>query len=72
MAEESLEVRDSSIQIFDRFVGVCISENKNILENYKELSLTAAVCILLASKMHETKPLSIVSFKSNHITKSYA
>eukprot|EP01041_Mallomonas_annulata_P007183 gene7183-14638_t len=62
LSHVSVETRDSSIQIFDRFLGVCLSENKNILGHSTDVALAAAVSVLLASKLHETRPLSMSSF----------
>ena len=56
----SVETRDTSVQIFDRFLGICLSENKNILGSSIDMALAAAVSVLLASKVHETRPLSLV------------
>mmetsp|Transcript_27814 Transcript_27814/g.28061 ORF Transcript_27814/g.28061 Transcript_27814/m.28061 type:complete len:447 (+) Transcript_27814:91-1431(+) len=62
LSHVSVETRDSSIQIFDRFLGACLSENKNILGHSTDVALAAAVSVLISSKMHETRPLSMSSF----------
>lgn len=60
LSHVSVECRDTSLQIFDRFLGLCLSENKVL--GHTDVALTAAVAVLLASKMHETRPLSMSSF----------
>lgn len=60
LSHVTVECRDTSLQIFDRFLGICLAENKVL--GHTDVALTAAVSVLLASKMHETRPLSMTSF----------
>ena len=62
LSKVSVETRDTSVQIFDRFLGVCLAESKNILTNSSDVALAAAVSVLIASKVHETRPLSMVTY----------
>lgn len=67
LSHVSVETRDSGIQILDRFLGVCLSENKNILGHSADVALAAAASVLIASKIHESTPLSVSSF--SHLKK---
>jgi hypothetical protein len=58
----SAEARDTSIQIFDRYFGLSSQENDMAMSNTETLSLVAAVAVLLSSKFHESKPLSMACF----------
>ncbi len=56
----SPDSRDTSVQIFDRYFGLCGHENPTGLSNLECFSAIAAVSVLLSSKCHESRPLSMV------------
>lgn len=56
-----IEARDTSIQIFDRFMGLAQLNDENVLE-YHKIQTVAAVCVLLSSKIHEVKALASRNF----------
>lgn len=61
IAHSSIETRDTSVQLFDRFLQLCIRERKFQL-NHKNIQMTAAVAVVLASKLHDSKQLTMKNF----------
>lgn len=61
LAESSNECRDTSVQLFDRFWGVSLPLNDNILDR-SEIALAAAAAVLISSKVHEGRHLSVNNF----------
>jgi len=53
----SSESRDTSIQIFDKFLSVSLEENDQVLVDTTYLSFAAAAAVILSSKLHEGKAL---------------
>lgn len=64
MSEMSMDARDTSIQIFDRFFGRHLLYDPSAFDNSETFSTVAAVSVLLSSKFHESRPLSMSSFSS--------
>lgn len=61
----SSDARDTSIQIFDRYFGQRIRQRQQYAFcDSHEFSAVAAVSVLLSSKFHESRPLSMTSFSS--------
>lgn len=60
LSHVSILTRDTSIIIFDRFLGLCFEAGESV--NEKSIGLAAAAAILIASKIHESQPLSIANF----------
>jgi hypothetical protein len=60
MSDES---RDTSIQIYDKFMGLTLEDgSESVLSDVHFWSSAACVCVITASKIHETKPLSAQNF----------
>lgn len=47
-------IRDTSIQIFDKFLLFSSSEDPNILDNTEYISYSAAAAVLLGAKITDT------------------
>ena len=62
MSEMSMDARDTSVQIFDRYFGRHLQEDPSAFDNSATFSSVAAVAVLLSSKFHESRPLSMSSF----------
>lgn len=61
LAHTSSETRDSSAQIFDRFMGLSILDSQPVF-SHEKIQLIAAVSLVLSSKIHDTKPLAPRNF----------
>lgn len=61
LAGISTEARDTSMQLFDRYMGLAQVTNIHVLE-YNRIQIVAAASILLSSKIHEVKSLSPRNF----------
>lgn len=64
MSDMSMDARDTSVQIFDRYFGRHLQEDPSAFDNSATFSSVAAVAVLLSSKFHESRPLSMSSFGS--------
>lgn len=64
MSEMSMDARDTSVQIFDRYFGRRLQHDPGAFDDPVSFSTVAAVSVLLSSKFHESRPLSMSSFNS--------
>lgn len=57
------EARDTTIQILDKFIHVCLVDKNPFVSNAKYISLAAAASAIIATKVHESsRSLSAASF----------
>jgi hypothetical protein len=64
----SSDSRDSAIQIFDKFMSVMLTENKESESDTNFISYAVAVSVVLSSKLHESRrQLSLLSFQDFRI-----
>lgn len=55
MADESADIRDTSIRIFDTYLTVSYSENPRVLDDTCYIAFAAAAAIVVSSKLHNTR-----------------
>lgn len=53
----AVEARDTSVQIFDKYLSASLIHDPTVLSNVKDLPLVATACVLLGSKIHDNKSL---------------
>ena len=71
LSQSSPESRDTSIQIFDKFISFSAIEGNQLVENSKFVSIAAAASTLISTKLHDStrhlKPSSFPYFKPNDL-----
>ncbi len=67
----SAVARDTSIQIFDRYLAITLSDrdSNNVLNCGSHISKVAAVAVILGSKLHDANHVSMVRInkRNKHI-----
>lgn len=61
-ADLSTDTRDTSVQVFDKFLSLSLLENSISLADTQFVSLAAAASVVLSSKMHDSLPLRMSEF----------